>query len=152
MRRANCPSFLVSALIGVFTLVGCATAASPTPTPPPTAAPTRTSATSAAPATTCPLTVQVTATGSSVWGVVTVAYDSKTVNVTAAKQTVAVPCGTTVTLTQKPAHAKSWKFKDWMASGASASAPSAYTTRVTLHGPTTVTAQYQSGSASKGWG
>lgn len=108
--------------------------------------------TTAAKAHTCPLQVRITSTGGSTWGSVTATFAGKTQVVSASSGTIAVPCGQTVSLAQKPASSKSWPFSAWRISGdhghyAGKSMKSS-TIHVKVNAATQVRAQYRlAGSA-----
>lgn len=139
------------ALLALLAIPACASAALPAPT----TAPTATVQGAGAGSRTCTLTVQITASGSTVWGTVTAAYDGTARTLSGATQVVSVPCGTSVTLTQKPNSPTTWPFKGWQASGVSVATPTAASIQVTVTGPTTITAEYVAGSGGapkQGWG
>ena len=64
--------------------------------------------TSAATPATCVLTVQITTSGTTVWGKVTAAYGSTSQGLSTSSQTLSVPCGTAVTLREVPISSASW--------------------------------------------
>ena len=113
-----------------------------------------TSATAAAAsASTCALTVDVTATGGTVWGAVTASYGSTTQSLAAASQTLTVPCGTVVSLSELPVAASAWPFSGWTVTTASGSTTSVQQPlQVTVSGATTVTANYVLKSSNTGSG
>jgi len=65
----------------------------------------------------CHLAVAITTTAGSTWGTVTATYGSTTITFTGAEKTVAVPCGTTVTLSQTATSTATWPFAHWTVPG-----------------------------------
>lgn len=109
--------------------------------------------TSAATSATCALTVQITTSGTTVWGKVTAAYGSTSQGLSTSSQTLSVPCGTAVTLSEVPISSASWPFSGWTVATASGRTTSVQQPlRVTVSGATTVTANYVFASANTGGG
>ncbi len=107
----------------------------------------------AATASTCALTVDVAESGSTVWGTVTAAYGSTSRTLSAATQTLDVPCGTNVTLSEVPLSSGTWPFSGWTVAAAGGSATSVQQPlQVTVSGATTVTANYVYATAHAGGG
>lgn len=101
-----------------------------------------TSTSTATPAT-CALTVDITTSASTPWGTVTAAYGSTSHSLDTPNQTLRVPCGTAVTLSEIPASSGSWPFSGWTVATASGSTTSVQQPlQVTVSGATTVTANY----------
>ena len=94
----------------------------------------------------CKLTIETTASGGVVWGSVMASYNGTSVTLAKAHQTLAVPCGTPVTLSETPTNPASMPFASW--TGVSSSQSSNSTVQVTLSGPKTVGATYSSSSAA----
>lgn len=96
----------------------------------------------------CSLTVKTTKTSGTVWGTVQVSYGGHTVNVSRARRTLSVPCGTRVTLTEMPTNASSWQFSSWKSPNITFSHPSNTTVHFTMNGSETVNASYTEQTAS----
>jgi hypothetical protein len=146
----------MAAVVALLAVTGCAASTAPTSTRVPTTVPAAATASSAQASGNCTLTVNITASGSTVWGTVTATDNGTTHTLAAASQVVSVPCGTSVSLTQKPSSPSTWPFQGWQSSAASVPTPTAATIHLTVTGPTTVTAEYAAGSggasATKAWG
>ena len=109
--------------------------------------------TSAATSATCALTVQITTSGTTVWGQVTAAYGSTSQSLSSPAQTLSLPCGTAVTLREVPVSPVSWPFSGWTLATASGRTTSAQQPlQVTVSGATTVAATYVFASANTGGG
>ena len=103
------------------------------------------------------LTVNITATGGTVWGTVTVRYTYKGHTVTrATSQTVStftIPRGVTVHLQQQPASASSWPFKQWtIGQGAKSSTTGAAALSFKMNHNYQATALYIFQASSGGYG
>ena len=132
---------------------------------------TTSSSASAATSGSCEVKVDITASSGTTWGAISANYDGKSVTMSKSNQTLSVPCGTSIALTQKPTNPSEWQFKSWAAKGTSLSTPTSGTIHVKVTGPTTIDALYtaasgsntssastssspssKSGSSSKSWG
>ncbi|MBV9282487.1 MAG: hypothetical protein JOZ41_20605 [Chloroflexi bacterium] len=93
------------------------------------------------------LTINITTTGSTVWGTVTVRYTYRGHTVqrstSQALATFAIPRGVTVHLAQRPLNAITWPFEEWtITRGAQTSDRSAAATSFKMTGNYQVTAVY----------
>lgn len=107
----------------------------------------------------CTLTVDITATGGTVWGVVTAKAGGQTHTLSQASQSLSVPCGSAVTLTQSPTNTATWPFASWTVNGDKGQFTNTRETvpdlQLKVDGDTTVTAVYTtpsgSSNSSGGW-
>lgn len=105
----------------------------------------------------CSLTVETTKSSGTVWGTVQVSYGGRTVDVSRGRQTLSVPCGARVTLTEMPTNASSWQFSSWKSPSIVFNHPSRTSVHFTMNGSATVSARYTeqsaaSSSSSSSWG
>jgi hypothetical protein len=92
----------------------------------------------------CPLEVDITQADGTVWGTVTASYAGVSQTLSAASQSLPLPCGTSVVLTERPVDPADWPFAGWSLQTPTGATGSANTTlELRLDGPTTVGANYE---------
>lgn len=103
------------------------------------------------------LTINITATGGTVWGSVSVqyVYQGHTVKKTTnqAHSTFSIPRGVTVHVVQQPSSASNWPFKQWtIGQGSKNSTTGASTVAIKVTHNVQLTAVYVFQSSSSGYG
>ncbi|MGH7693150.1 MAG: hypothetical protein ACRENY_09220 [Candidatus Dormibacteria bacterium] len=104
--RPRLPAVRLALLMGLLALAGCGAPGAP-----------RSAAPHASAGTACRLTVSITTSGGTTWGTVTVTAAGRHFTFGRATRSVRVPCGASVSLSQRPTNSTVAPFRGWEVGG-----------------------------------